>query len=620
MQLLPTYRGTRIRPYMRFMKYRIFLTFFIPMALILVFFVYWNIEKIINLNYIIIGISNFLLFFFIGLSVYLTWFSQEAIPYFKKLERKGKLAFFLYENGYTYTQKGRSGGREKVRFPVVYLKQGAYDLEVAFKMAGNKFQSKFKAIGGELEDTFFMDYMETMDDTKFKTYKLAYSAFLSRISVSEVEYVEDKGLKLMKNLYWDFTSDPHLLVAGGTGGGKTVFLRSILVGLAKIGVVDICDPKRADFVTMADIPAFENRVSFEIEDIIERFENALVIMMSRYDFMRSEMKRLGHKDMKKYSDYGLEPYFLVCDEYNSLIAMLDFKQRDRLESVIGPFLLLGRQAGCFGIIAMQKPAREDLPSKLQANINFRISVGRLDEAGYATLYGDINSKKSFKYLKYLSGRRVYGRGYTAVFGEVAREFYSPEWNPKFSFFKAFSEIERHENPFDSKENASVKKEVVADKELVDFVHAVSGDNGDKKDDFLEAKRKFEEDELFYADFDDSMFDEVKEETMDFVGGKVDAGVLNTDLSKEMSSQTDKSIFNLLSVKEVSETYGINSRSLRKLVTMLRKEGYEFEKRNGITMISSDQVSMFLEIEELSNDGNVKSYSKGVREYIAKKRR
>lgn len=170
MQLLPTYRGTRIRPYMRFMKYRIFLTFFIPMALILVFFVYWNIEKIINLDYIIIGISNFLLFFFIGLSVYLTWFSQEAIPYFKKLERKGKLAFFLYENGYTYTQKGRSGGREKVRFPVVYLKQGAYDLEVAFKMAGNKFQSKFKAIGGELEDTFFMDYMETMDDTKFKTY------------------------------------------------------------------------------------------------------------------------------------------------------------------------------------------------------------------------------------------------------------------------------------------------------------------------------------------------------------------------------------------------------------------------------------------------------------------
>lgn len=114
----------------------------------------------------------------------------------------------------------------------------------------------------------------------------------------------------------------------------------------------------------------------------------------------------------------------------------------------------------------------------------------------------------------------------------------------------------------------MKKEVVADKELVDFVHAVSGDNGDKKDDFLEAKRKFEEDELFYADFDDSMFDEVKEETMDFVGGKVDAGVLNTDLSKEMSSQTDKSIFNLLSVKEVSETYGINSRSLRKLVILI----------------------------------------------------
>ncbi|MFD3097098.1 cell division protein FtsK, partial [Streptococcus agalactiae] len=115
-------------------------------------------------------------------------------------------------------------------------KQGKYDLSVSFEMAGGKFQKKFKDIGGELEDTFFMDFMEKTDDPRFKIYKLAYSAFLSRITVKDVIWVKDKGIKLMDGYYWDFINDPHLLVAGGTGGGKTVLLRSILRCRAEIGV------------------------------------------------------------------------------------------------------------------------------------------------------------------------------------------------------------------------------------------------------------------------------------------------------------------------------------------------------------------------------------------------
>ena len=84
--------------------------------------------------------------------------------------------------------KTDSGTRDKIVFPVVYMKQNRYDLEIAFKMAGNKFQEKFKKIGSELETTFFMDFMEVQDDIKFKTYKLAYSAFLNRIKVTDVNY------------------------------------------------------------------------------------------------------------------------------------------------------------------------------------------------------------------------------------------------------------------------------------------------------------------------------------------------------------------------------------------------------------------------------------------------
>ena len=453
MSLLPAYRGIKIKPYMVNLRYYIFSFFFLLFSPILAFFVYSNFEKIKAVDVFSIIVSVVMLILIIGVSVYLTWLSQERVFFFQKIERLAKLAFFLKENGYTYTKKVKteSGTVDKVTFPTVYLKQNRYDLEVAFKMAGNKFQDKFKKIGSDLETTFFMDFMEVQDDIKFKTYKMAYSAFLNRIKVTDVEY-SDKGIQLMKNLYWNPIDDPHLLVCGGTGGGKTVLLRTLIRAMAKVGVTDICDPKQADFVTMAEQKAFEGRISYEVEDIVSMIERAVQIMFARYAYMRQKREENGDKDLKKFYEYGLEPYFLVCDEYNALCAMLDFQTRQRLDNAMGQFLLLGRQAGCFATIAMQKPSREDLGSKLQANINFRVSVGRLDEVGYDLAFGEVNRNKEFKYVKYLGGKRVYGRGYASVYGEVAREFYSPLLEKGFSFTDEYEKIERRENLFNPLEN------------------------------------------------------------------------------------------------------------------------------------------------------------------------
>lgn len=457
MGLFPAYRGIKIKPYMVNLRYFIFSFFFLLFSPALVYYGYLNFEKIKALDIPAIVILVIMLLVFIVLSIYLTWFSQERFFLFQKLERLSKLAFFLKENGYVYTKKVKreSGTIDKVVFPAVYMKQNRYDLDVAFKMAGNKFQEKFKKIGSELETTFFMDFMEVQDDIKFKTYKLAYSAFLNRIKVTDVNY-SDKGIQLMKNLYWNPVDDPHMLVCGGTGGGKTVLLRTLILAMSKVGVVDICDPKHADFVTMAEQKAFEGRISYQVEDIVSMIERAVVIMFARYSYMRKKREENGDKDLKKFYEYGLEPYFLVCDEYNALCAMLDFQTRQRLDNAMGQFLLLGRQAGCFATIAMQKPSREDLGSKLQANINFRVSVGRLDEIGYDLAFGEVNRNKEFKYVKYLAGKRVYGRGYASVYGEVAREFYSPLFENGFSFTDEFSKVERRENLFNPVENPSAE--------------------------------------------------------------------------------------------------------------------------------------------------------------------
>lgn len=481
-RILPEYRGVKVKPYMRYMSYYLFSSLLILCVIPIIFYVYLNQDLLRMMDVMTLIIIGSSIIFSIFLCWYLTWYLQEATPLFKKLDRLKRLSKFLFENGFIYEKRKQNSKKSKVKvkFPKVFLKQGKYDLSVSFEMAGNKFQKRFKDIGGELEDTFFMDFMEKTDDPRFKIYKLAYSAYMSRITVNDVIWDKEKGIKLMDGYYWDFISDPHLLVAGGTGGGKTVLLRSIINCLAKIGVCDICDPKRADFVTMADLPAFEGRIAFEKADMIAKFENAVTIMFARYDFIRKEMKRLGHKDMKKFYDYGLEPYFFICDEFNAFISSLTYQEVDIVIPTLVQFILLGRQVGCNAIIAMQKPSADDLPTKIRSNMMQHISVGRLDDTGYHMMFGDENRNKEFRYIRYISGRRVYGRGYSAIFGDVAREFYSPILPKNFSFYNAFEKIERHDNPFDPTENTEISTEILQDKELQEFVNKVSGN-----DDFIE---------------------------------------------------------------------------------------------------------------------------------------
>ena len=579
MSLLPAYRGVKIKPYMEKLRYFIFSFFFLLFSPILAFFVYSNFEKIKNVDILSIVVSVVMLILIVSVSIYLTWLSQEKVFFFQKIERLAKLAFFLKENGYTYPKKVKtdSGTRDKVVFPVVYMKQNRYDLEIAFKMAGNKFQDKFKKIGSELETTFFMDFMEVQDDIKFKTYKMAYSAFLNRIKVTDVEYT-DKGIQLMKNLYWNPVDDPHLLVCGGTGGGKTVLLRTLIRAMAKVGVVDICDPKQADFVTMSEQKAFEDRISYEVEDIVSMIERAVQIMFARYAYMRQKREENGDKDLKKFYEYGLEPYFLVCDEYNALCAMLDFRTRQRLDNAMGQFLLLGRQAGCFAAIAMQKPSREDLGSKLQVNINFRISVGRLDEVGYDLTFGEVNRNKEFKYVKYLGGKRVYGRGYASVYGEVAREFYSPLLEKKFSFYDEYEKIERRENPFNPLENP----EVVLSEEEKGNLQAE-----------MEAQEELQKGEV----------------------GKASSELVRELLSSKQKENEEKDCPDGVYLSDFALEKGIRSNILRNVIQKIEEQGtYSFERKEGkifLDKVSDELLSKMIDDREESN----KSWSELVSEYF-----
>ena len=78
---------------------------------------------------------------------------------------------------------------------------------------------------------------------------------------------------------------------------------------------------------------------------------------------------------------------------------------------------------------------------------FRITVGRVSGYTYQSVFGEVNENKAFKYVEKVHGKRVYGRGYVAVNGLPAKEFFAPLLpNPKnYNFYDDFKQLPRIED-------------------------------------------------------------------------------------------------------------------------------------------------------------------------------
>ena len=233
--------------------------------------------------------------------------------FFKKLSNRRLLYRHLLENKIYYPIK-RKDQPDKIKLPNVYLKQNKYTIVVIFQLEGRQFQDKFLNIGGALEVMYSADMMGRIDEKGYISYVYSADTILGRISAKDVRVV-DKGLILMEDVFWDFVHNPHLLIAGGTGGGKTVLLRSILNGLLREGVVEILDPKQADFVSLAELPVLQDRVVFEVADMIDKIIEFKENMEMRYATMRQLQKEKNQKELGNFQEYELKPAFLIIDEF-----------------------------------------------------------------------------------------------------------------------------------------------------------------------------------------------------------------------------------------------------------------------------------------------------------------
>lgn len=183
----------------------------------------------------------------------------------------------------------------------------------------------------------------------------------------------------------DMAKMPHLLVAGTTGSGKSVFLNSILMCIlyrakpSEVGLI-IIDPKRVEFGVYAGIPHLMKGVVTDPGQAVSTLRWAVGEMTNRYQ----RMQLSGVRDFKTYNekfDRGqlsseeenprrMQQIVIVIDELADLM-MVAAKE---VESLICRLAQLARAAGIHLIIATQRPSVDVVTGLIKANIPARAAL------------------------------------------------------------------------------------------------------------------------------------------------------------------------------------------------------------------------------------------------------
>lgn len=304
----------------------------------------------------------------------------------KQLYHRQKLAKMILENGWYEAESSQDSGffkdlpasktKEKITyFPKIFYRMEHGLLYIQTEITLGKYQDQLLHLEKKLETGLYCELVSKELHDSYVEYVLLYDTIANRITIAEVQ-AKDGKLRLMKNVWWEYDKLSHMLIAGGTGGGKTYFILTIIEALLRCNaVMYVLDPKNAD---LADLTVVMPEVYYKKEDItacIDRFYDG---MMERSEAMK---RMANYKTGENYVYLGLAPHFLIFDEYVAFMEMLTTKENAAVLNKLKQIVMLGRQAGYFLILACQRPDAKYLGDGIRDQFNFRVALGRMSELG-----------------------------------------------------------------------------------------------------------------------------------------------------------------------------------------------------------------------------------------------
>lgn len=192
----------------------------------------------------------------------------------------------------------------------------------------------------------------------------------------------------------------HMLVAGSTGSGKSIFLHSVIVSLMykespeRLKFIMV-DPKRVEFPIYNGMPhmMIPNAIT-DPDKAVNAFSWVVKEMERRYkvleQFKVRDLQDYNNLDVVKNGDEKLMPYIvMIVDELAELMSVA----KKEIEEKIRRITQLGRACGIHLVIATQRPSTEIITGTIKANMPTRVALTLANRFDSETILGEPGAEK-----------------------------------------------------------------------------------------------------------------------------------------------------------------------------------------------------------------------------------
>lgn len=188
----------------------------------------------------------------------------------------------------------------------------------------------------------------------------------------------------------DFRDFPHLLVAGATGGGKSVFLNQMLCTLLQrntpkqLEIVLIDLKGGLEFWPYHEIPHLRRPVVVEPTDVPDALQEVMNEKTRRFSLFR----KAGVRDIKGWNATRANklPYVMVIfDEIANL--MLVPKLKAQVQALVQDLTAQGRALGLHMVLCTQIPNKDVLTTIIRGNIVSKVAFNT-DSTGSMVILGN----------------------------------------------------------------------------------------------------------------------------------------------------------------------------------------------------------------------------------------
>ncbi len=183
-----------------------------------------------------------------------------------------------------------------------------------------------------------------------------------------------------RKVYGDISKMIHMLVAGSSGSGKSVFLGALITSLVykyspeELRLI-LIDPKKTEFVLYNNLPHLMiNEIITDAGKAVQCLNWAIGEMNRRYSLIEA-MSRSG-KYVVNIDDYNaqleksqrLPKIVIIIDELADLMLKAKKEMEDRIQNITQK----ARAAGIHMIVATQRPSTDVITGVIKSNLATRI--------------------------------------------------------------------------------------------------------------------------------------------------------------------------------------------------------------------------------------------------------